>query len=123
MFLGINVFFVVFYVALACVVGIAGCCCFHCIIAVLYAVAKHVTSHKLLNFLQSVHAFLCQFLIDVLDSLSASFELLRKERQKVFQETQKSNPDLRKNDFDFTEKQVEVMKSKLSGVRKVMRRR
>ncbi|KAH0899911.1 hypothetical protein HID58_049479 [Brassica napus] len=54
---------------------------------------------------------------------TSSFELLRKERQKVFQETQKSNPDLRKNDFDFTEKQVEVMKSKLSGVRKVMRRR
>ncbi|KAJ0250043.1 Uncharacterized protein HA466_0142540 [Hirschfeldia incana] len=33
----------------------------------------------------------------------ASFELLRKEHQKVFQERQKSNPDLRKNDFDFTE--------------------
>ncbi|CAH8318665.1 unnamed protein product [Eruca vesicaria subsp. sativa] len=33
----------------------------------------------------------------------ASFELLRKEHQKVFQERQKSNPDLRKNDFEFTE--------------------
>ncbi|XP_024010509.1 uncharacterized protein LOC18015190 isoform X2 [Eutrema salsugineum] len=33
----------------------------------------------------------------------ASFELLRKEHQKVFQERQKLNPDLRKNDFDFTE--------------------
>ncbi|AEE82006.1 chorismate synthase [Arabidopsis thaliana] len=33
----------------------------------------------------------------------ASFELLRKEHQKAFQERQKSNPDLRKNDFDFTE--------------------
>ncbi|KAL0730853.1 hypothetical protein Bca4012_026947 [Brassica carinata] len=33
----------------------------------------------------------------------ASFELLRKEHQKVFQERQKSNPDTRKNDFDFTE--------------------
>ncbi|XP_013628620.1 PREDICTED: uncharacterized protein LOC106334797 isoform X4 [Brassica oleracea var. oleracea] len=33
----------------------------------------------------------------------ASFELLRKEHQKVFQERQKSSPDLRKNDFDFTE--------------------
>ncbi|KAJ4905568.1 hypothetical protein Rs2_09226 [Raphanus sativus] len=33
----------------------------------------------------------------------ASFELLRKEHQKVFQERQKSNPDLRKNNFDFTE--------------------
>ena len=28
---------------------------------------------------------------------------MRKEHQKVFQERQKSNPDLRKNDFDFTE--------------------
>lgn len=35
--------------------------------------------------------------------MSASFELLRKEHQKAFQERQKSNPDLRKNDFDFTE--------------------
>ncbi|KFK30710.1 hypothetical protein AALP_AA6G017600 [Arabis alpina] len=33
----------------------------------------------------------------------ASFELLRKEHQKTFQERQKLNPDLRKNDFDFTE--------------------
>ncbi|KAL1198129.1 hypothetical protein V5N11_001213 [Cardamine amara subsp. amara] len=33
----------------------------------------------------------------------ASFELLRKEHQKSFQERQKLNPDLRKNDFDFTE--------------------
>lgn len=45
----------------------------------------------------------CQSLTDVLNYLSASFELLRKEHQKVFQERQKSNPDLRKNDFDFTE--------------------
>lgn len=47
--------------------------------------------------------FLCQSLIDILNSPSASFELLRKEHQKAFQERQKSNPDLRKNDFDFTE--------------------
>ncbi|KAF8087150.1 hypothetical protein N665_0596s0004 [Sinapis alba] len=33
----------------------------------------------------------------------ASFELLRKEHQRVFHERQKSNPDLHKNDFDFTE--------------------
>lgn len=29
--------------------------------------------------------------------------MLRKEHQKAFQERQKLNPDLRKNDFDFTE--------------------
>ncbi|XP_068650342.1 E3 ubiquitin-protein ligase At1g12760-like isoform X2 [Aristolochia californica] len=38
-FLGFDVFFVVFCVALACVIGIAVCCCLPCIIAVLYAVA------------------------------------------------------------------------------------
>lgn len=47
--------------------------------------------------------FFCQSVIGILIFLSASFELLRKEHQKVFQERQKSNPDLRKNDFDFTE--------------------
>lgn len=44
MFLGFDVFFVVFCVALACVIGIAVCCCLPCIIAVLYAVAEQVTS-------------------------------------------------------------------------------
>ncbi|CAN1253693.1 E3 ubiquitin-protein ligase At4g11680 [Linum perenne] len=38
-FLGFDVFFVVFCVALACVIGIAVCCCLPCIIAILYAVA------------------------------------------------------------------------------------
>ncbi|KAK9053157.1 hypothetical protein SSX86_029787 [Deinandra increscens subsp. villosa] len=38
-FLAFDVFFVVFCVALACVIGIAVCCCLPCIIAVLYAVA------------------------------------------------------------------------------------
>eukprot|EP00268_Persea_americana_P040925 TRINITY_DN4073_c0_g1_i4.p1 TRINITY_DN4073_c0_g1~~TRINITY_DN4073_c0_g1_i4.p1 ORF type:complete len:380 (+),score=61.33 TRINITY_DN4073_c0_g1_i4:362-1501(+) len=38
-FLAFDVFFVVFCVALACVVGIAVCCCLPCIIAILYAVA------------------------------------------------------------------------------------
>ncbi|KAG2677365.1 hypothetical protein I3760_12G094900 [Carya illinoinensis] len=38
-FLGFDVFFVVFCVALACVIGIAVCCCLPCIIALLYAVA------------------------------------------------------------------------------------
>ncbi|KAK1352879.1 Zinc finger, C3HC4 type [Heracleum sosnowskyi] len=37
-FLAFDVFFVVFCVALACVIGIAVCCCLPCIIAVLYAV-------------------------------------------------------------------------------------
>jgi hypothetical protein len=41
-FLGFDVFFVVFCVALACVIGIAVCCCLPCIIALLYAVADQV---------------------------------------------------------------------------------
>ncbi|XWS49897.1 hypothetical protein CRYUN_Cryun12cG0042300 [Craigia yunnanensis] len=42
-FLGFDVFFVVFCVALACIIGIAVCCCLPCIIAILYAVADQVT--------------------------------------------------------------------------------
>ncbi|XP_038982558.1 E3 ubiquitin-protein ligase At4g11680-like isoform X2 [Phoenix dactylifera] len=38
-FLAFDVFFVIFCVGLACVVGVAVCCCLPCIIAVLYAVA------------------------------------------------------------------------------------
>eukprot|EP00249_Psilotum_nudum_P021793 c28249_g1_i1 orf=441-1598(+) len=38
-FLAFDVFFVVFCIALACVIGIAVCCCLPCIIAILYAVA------------------------------------------------------------------------------------
>ena len=41
-FLAFDVFFVVFCVALACIIGIAVCCCLPCIIAVLYAVADQV---------------------------------------------------------------------------------
>ncbi|KAJ7524314.1 hypothetical protein O6H91_17G002100 [Diphasiastrum complanatum] len=37
-FLAFDVFFVVFCVALACIIGIAICCCLPCLIAVLYAV-------------------------------------------------------------------------------------
>ena len=44
MFLAFDVFFVVFCVALACVIGIAVCCCLPCIIAILYAVADQVLS-------------------------------------------------------------------------------
>ncbi|KAK8956475.1 E3 ubiquitin-protein ligase [Platanthera guangdongensis] len=38
-FLAFDVFFVVFCVAVACIIGIAVCCCLPCIIAILYAVA------------------------------------------------------------------------------------
>lgn len=41
-FLGFDVVFVVFCVALACIIGIAVCCCLPCIIAILYAVADQV---------------------------------------------------------------------------------
>ncbi|KAH0857195.1 hypothetical protein HID58_085456 [Brassica napus] len=41
-FLGFDVFFVVLCIALACVIGIAVCCCLPCIIAVLYAVAEQL---------------------------------------------------------------------------------
>ncbi|RZC61755.1 hypothetical protein C5167_023546 [Papaver somniferum] len=37
-FLAFDVFFAIFCVALACVIGIALCCCLPCIIAILYAV-------------------------------------------------------------------------------------
>lgn len=43
-FLGFDVFFVVFCVALACVIGLAVCCCLPCIIGILYAVADQVSS-------------------------------------------------------------------------------
>ncbi|XP_072971166.1 E3 ubiquitin protein ligase RIE1-like isoform X1 [Typha angustifolia] len=38
-FLAFDVFFAIFCLALACVIGIALCCCLPCIIAILYAVA------------------------------------------------------------------------------------
>lgn len=38
-FLAFDVFFAVFCVALACLIGIALCCCLPCIIGILYAVA------------------------------------------------------------------------------------
>jgi hypothetical protein len=41
-FLAFDVFFVVFCVALACIIGIAVCCCLPCIIAILYAVSDQV---------------------------------------------------------------------------------
>ncbi|CAI0476421.1 unnamed protein product [Linum tenue] len=45
-YLGFDVFFVVFCVALACVIGIAVCCCLPCIIAILYAVADQEGASK-----------------------------------------------------------------------------
>lgn len=45
-FLGFDVFFVVFCVALACIIGIAVCCCLPCIIALLYAVADQEGASK-----------------------------------------------------------------------------
>ncbi|XP_010278591.1 PREDICTED: E3 ubiquitin-protein ligase At1g12760 isoform X2 [Nelumbo nucifera] len=45
-FLAFDVFFVIFCVALACVIGIAVCCCLPCIIAVLYAVADQEGASK-----------------------------------------------------------------------------
>ncbi|GAA0169047.1 hypothetical protein LIER_23611 [Lithospermum erythrorhizon] len=45
-FLGLDVFFVVFFIALACVIGIAVCCCLPCIIAILYAVAEQEGASK-----------------------------------------------------------------------------
>ncbi|KAL2987384.1 hypothetical protein AAZX31_11G025500 [Glycine max] len=45
-FLGFDVFFVVFCVALACIIGIAVCCCLPCIIALLYAVTDQEGASK-----------------------------------------------------------------------------
>ncbi|XP_023540887.1 E3 ubiquitin-protein ligase At1g12760-like [Cucurbita pepo subsp. pepo] len=45
-FLGFDVFFVVLCVALACIIGIAVCCCLPCIIALLYAVADQEGATK-----------------------------------------------------------------------------
>ncbi|KAF7810186.1 E3 ubiquitin-protein ligase [Senna tora] len=45
-FLAFDVFFVVFCVALACIIGIAVCCCLPCIIALLYAVADQEGASK-----------------------------------------------------------------------------
>ncbi|GAB2271663.1 hypothetical protein Dimus_006493 [Dionaea muscipula] len=45
-FLGFDVFFVVICVAVACLVGIAVCCCLPCIIAILYTVADQEGATK-----------------------------------------------------------------------------
>ncbi|XP_042017679.1 E3 ubiquitin-protein ligase At1g12760-like isoform X1 [Salvia splendens] len=45
-FLAFDVFFVVVCVAVACVVGLAVCCCLPCIIAILYAVADQEGATK-----------------------------------------------------------------------------
>lgn len=46
-FLAFDVFFAIFCVVLACLIGIALCCCLPCIIAILYAVAGQVSSRVL----------------------------------------------------------------------------
>ncbi|XP_026426788.1 E3 ubiquitin protein ligase RIE1-like isoform X2 [Papaver somniferum] len=38
-FLAFDVFFAIFCIALACIIGVALCCCLPCIVAILYAVA------------------------------------------------------------------------------------
>ncbi|CAN4111730.1 unnamed protein product [Withania somnifera] len=45
-FLAFDVFFVVICVAVACLIGIAVCCCLPCIIAILYAVADQEGASK-----------------------------------------------------------------------------
>ncbi|KAL9262823.1 Cell division protein FtsY homolog, chloroplastic-like protein [Drosera capensis] len=45
-FLALDVFFVVICVAVACLVGVAVCCCLPCIIAVLYAIADQEGATK-----------------------------------------------------------------------------
>ncbi|CAN4096824.1 unnamed protein product [Withania somnifera] len=45
-FLAFDVFFVVMCVAVACIIGIAVCCCLPCIIAILYAVADQEGATK-----------------------------------------------------------------------------
>ena len=51
-FLAFDVFFVVICVAVACIIGIAVCCCLPCIIAILYAVADQVIYYDLFFSLQ-----------------------------------------------------------------------
>jgi hypothetical protein len=40
--LAFDVFFAVFCVAVACLIGIALCCCLPCVVAILYALAGQV---------------------------------------------------------------------------------
>lgn len=45
-FLAFDVFFAIFCVVLACLIGIALCCCLPCIIALLYALAGQVWAKR-----------------------------------------------------------------------------
>lgn len=63
-FLAFDVFFAIFCVVLACLIGIALCCCLPCIIAILYAVAGQVR-HKNLNNLTK-EPFNCYLLMPIL---------------------------------------------------------
>lgn len=48
-FLAFDVFFAIFCVVLACLIGIALCCCLPCIIAILYAVAGQVRGYLIIK--------------------------------------------------------------------------
>lgn len=71
-FLAFDVFFAIFCVALACVIGIALCCCLPCIIAILYAVAGQVL----------IPSFGCLYFIPE-SSLSMLFGLLIRKVQQM----------------------------------------
>lgn len=61
-FLAFDVFFAIFCVVLASLIGIALCCCFPCIIAILYAVAGQV-SYNDLEFIVQFQYFLTLILM------------------------------------------------------------
>ncbi|XP_009765931.1 cleavage and polyadenylation specificity factor subunit 3-II [Nicotiana sylvestris] len=59
-FLAFDVFFAVFCVALACLIGVALCCCLPCIIAVLYAVGQEGASEADLKVLPKYRFHICK---------------------------------------------------------------
>ncbi|XP_059310304.1 E3 ubiquitin protein ligase RIE1-like [Lycium ferocissimum] len=59
-FLAFDVFFAIFCVALACLIGVALCCCLPCIIAVLYAVGQEGASDEDLRVLPKYRFHLCK---------------------------------------------------------------
>uniref|UniRef100_A0A3Q7FZA7 EF-hand domain-containing protein n=2 Tax=Solanum lycopersicum TaxID=4081 RepID=A0A3Q7FZA7_SOLLC len=59
-FLAFDVFFAIFCVALACLIGVALCCCLPCIIAVLYAVGQEGASEEDLRVLPKYRFHICK---------------------------------------------------------------
>ncbi|KAM3339143.1 E3 ubiquitin protein ligase RIE1 [Capsicum galapagoense] len=59
-FLAFDVFFAIFCVALACLIGVALCCCLPCIIAVLYAVGQEGASDDDLRALPKYRFHICK---------------------------------------------------------------